>query len=309
MRTRGLLTGMAALTGAGAGAALAVAGYTVAVVHRAHRVTPPYTFSPFEMGAPAEDVEFRSRDGLRLPGWWMDRVGSEWVVICAHGHQGGKADMLGIGSGLWRHGHSVLLFDFRGCGEADPGPQSLAHAEQRDLGAAIDYVATRRPDARIALLGFSMGAATSILVGADDDRVDLFVLDTAFAEMRDVIGFAYRRLRLPSAPLLAVVDLMTRATRGYRLAEVRPVDVVGRLSPRPVLLMHGADDRVTPLEHLYMLAEAAGDNVEVVVFPDAWHCGGYFMDRPGYIHRVAGFLQAWSTRKPPESGPSGGSRP
>lgn len=290
MRTRTLLAGVSGLAGAAAGAAVAVAGYSVTVVHRAHRVVPLYDFSPFEVGVPREDLEFRSRDGLRLTGWWLDRPGSEWVVICAHGHQGSKADMLGIGPGLWRHGHSVLLFDFRGCGYSDAGPQSLGHGEQHDLKAAIDLAKSRRPDARVALVGFSMGAAASVLVGADDDRVDLFVLDTPFAEMADVLGYAYRRFRLPARPLLALADLMVRLRHGYRMAEVRPVDVISRLSPRPVLLMHGDDDRITPLEHVHRLARAAGDNVEVVVFPGAWHCGAYFMDRPGYIDRVATFI-------------------
>ena len=295
MRTRTLAAGLAGLTGAAAGAGLAVAGFAVRKVHRAHRTGPMYDFSPFEVGVPHEDVQFRASDGVRLTGWWLDRPGSEWVVICAHGHQGSKADMLGIGPMLWRRGHSVLLFDFRGCGYADPAPQSLAHDEQPDLRAAIDLAAARRPDARIALVGFSMGAATSILVGADDDRVELFVLDTPFARMRDVVGFGYRRYRLPDRPLLALTDLLVRTTRGYRMDEVRPVDVIGRLSPRPVLLMHGEDDLVIPVEHVYELAEAAGENVEVVTIPGAWHCGGYFLDRPGYIDRVAGFLARWST--------------
>lgn len=296
MNRRTILTAFSAVTGAGVGMAAAVTGYTVAKVHRRHRREPLYSFTPFEVCADAEDVEFRTGDGLRLTGWWLDRPDSEWVLICAHGHQGSKADLLGIGPGLWRRGHTVLLFDFRGCGQADPGPQSLGHDEQHDLRAAVDHAVARRPRARIGLVGFSMGAATSILVGADDPRVELFVLDSPFAQMSDVIGFAYRRHRLPERPLLMLADLLTGLTRGYRMGQVRPVEVIGRLAPRPVLLLHADADQIIPFAHHEQLARAAGPNAQLVRFEGAGHCGGYFADRPGYIELVGEFVQTHSRK-------------
>lgn len=277
-----------------AGAALGVAGYTVTTVHRAHRTVPAYDFTPFEIGVPADDVEFRTGDGLRLTGWWLDRPDSEWVLICCHGHQGSKADLLGIGPGMWRAGHSVLVFDFRGCGTADAGPQSLAHAEQADLRAAIDLAAARRPDAKIGLIGFSMGAATSILVGAHDARVRLFVLDSPFARMSDVLGYAYRQRRLPEAPLLALAELGTRLRHKYRFGQVRPVDVMPLLAPRPVLLIHGDRDRIIPVGHAYELRDAAAGPVQLVIFDGVEHCGAYFEDRPAYLDLVDRFIASHS---------------
>lgn len=254
------------------------------------RPVPDYRFTTFEVGVSSEDIELATADGTRLAGWWLDNPASDRVVIVSHGHRGNKSDMLGIGPGLWRAGNSVLLFDFRGNGDSQDGPQSLAHYEQADLRAAIEYAAARRPDAALVLVGFSMGAAVTILVGASEPRVRAFVLDSPFADMHGVIANALRRLRLPPVPLLWLTDRATRWRYGYGFAEVAPVDVIADLAPRPVLLLHGDQDSVIPVEHAHRLFAAAGEPKALHLFPGADHCGGYFQDRPGYIARVAGFI-------------------
>lgn len=288
---RHLRTALASLTaGVGLGA-LGVAGFTAYTLNAPRRPALDYGFTPFEVRADSEDVRFASADGVRLAGWWMDTPGSEQVVVIAHGHRGNKSEMLGIGSGLWRAGHSVLAFDFRGNGESDDGPQSLSHHEQADLRAAIDLACRRRPDARIVVVGFSMGASTAILEGATDPRVAAFVLDSPFATMGDLIAETYRRYRLPSL-VTGLSSAVNRFRYGYSFAQVRPLDAIATLAPRPMLLLHGTADLVIPYSHALRLADEAGPSCRLVTFDGAGHCGGYFQDRPGYIALVDGFIRA-----------------
>ena len=216
-----------------------------------------YGFTPFEVGVEAEDVELVAADGTPIAGWWLDRPGATRVVVCCHGHRGSKADMLGIGPGLWREGFAVLLFDFRGNGQSGDGPQSLAHYEQADLEVAIDWAVARCPGAEVDVVGFSMGAAVTLMVAARDRRVRRVVADSSFADMRGVVATAARGMRLPPVPLVGLVDRMTRWVYGYGFGEVVPVDVVGAIAPRPLLLVHGSEDPVIPVEHAHRLAAAA----------------------------------------------------
>lgn len=279
--------GALAATAAGLGAGALVGA---AKISGPQRPWPDYRFTPYEVGVPAEEVSLHTEDGTRLAGWWLDQPGSERIVVVSHGHRGNKSDMLGIGPGLWRAGNSVLLFDFRGNGDSEDGPQSLAHYEQSDLRAAIEYAARRRPDAALVLVGFSMGAAVSILVAARDDRVQAVVADSPFAEMRGVISHVIGKLRLPPFPLLWLTDRATRLRYGYGFAEVAPIDVVADLAPRPLLLLHGDEDGLIPVEHSQRLYRAAGEPKQLRLFAGADHCGGYFQDRPAYIAAVADFL-------------------
>lgn len=252
-----------------------------------------YGFTPFEVGLGdvVEDVALTAADGTRLAAWWLDRAEATQVVVVCHGHRGSKADMLGIGPGLWREGYAVLLLDFRGNGASSDGPQSLAHWEQQDLTAAIDWVVRRRPGCEVDVVGFSMGAAVTLMVAARDQRVRRVVADSSFADVHGVIEAAARGMRLPPVPLVGLVDRMTRWVYGYGFHEVVPVDVVGQVAPRPLLLWHGTADSVIPVEHAHRLAAAAGPGAELRLTEGADHCGSYFADRPGYIRAVAQWLR------------------
>lgn len=306
----------AAWAGGGAAlGALGVAGYTARELNGPKRPWPNYTFTPFELDLPAEEVRFASTDGVELAGWLFRAAGAEATIVGAHGHRGNKSDLLGIGSWLYRGGFNVLLFDFRGNGESADGPQSLALRETADLAAAIDWAAAEFPATRLGVIGFSMGASTAILTAADDPRVEALVLDSPFAEMSDVVRAAYRRYRLPWMPVLPLAAVVTWARYGYRFGQVRPLDVMRQLAPRPVLLLHGTADHVIPVAHADTLAEEyrggpnpaavfwtgeppadldptrEAGNLEVVLFDGVDHCGGYFADRPFYVERVTRFFR------------------
>ncbi|MCS6711512.1 alpha/beta hydrolase [Brachybacterium sp. EF45031] len=278
---------------AAAGGALAVTGALLASaqINGPWRPKMFYTFTPFELQVPAEDIRYPSEDGVRLAAWWLPQPGATHTVICSHGFRGSRADLLGIGTGLWRAGANVLLHDFRGSGASTDGPRSLAHYEQADLRAAIGWVQQHAPGTRIDLVGYSMGAAVSLLVAARDERVDAVVADSSFADMAGVIRAAAAGYHVPGG-VVPLVDLATRWRYGYSFAQVRPVDVIGQVARRiPVLLFHSTADTVVPVEHGQRLAEAAGPSARLVLTPGADHCGSYFADRPGYIATVAEFLR------------------
>ena len=273
-----------------AASALGVVAYTTRELHRPHQPAPHgFTLSPFEMGADYEPVSFRTEDGLTLRGWWLPWPETDRVVIGLVEHRRAKHELLGIGTALWRAGDSVLLFDFRGCGESDLAPLSVGYNELPDARAAVRYACERLPGARVGLLGYSMGAVVAILTAADEPAVRAVVADSPYASLADVLAYAYRRHHLPRR-LLDLADLVNRRRYGYPFAALRPVDAVSRIAPRPLFLIHGEEDQLTPVEHARWLYAAAGEPKELWVVEGAPHCGAYFVDRPAYVARVADFF-------------------
>lgn len=55
------------------------------------------------------------------------------------------------------------------------------------------------------------------------------------------------------------------------IMEYKPEEIVSRISPHPLLIMHGAADDVTPVEEAEALFEAAREPKEFVVFAGAYH--------------------------------------
>ncbi len=282
----------AAFAGGALVGAVGIAAYTGRELNspRAHTWRDNYTFTPFEVQVSYEEVSFVTEDGLTLRGWWFPHPESDRVVVAATGHKGTKPDLLGIGSGLWRAGYNVLLFDYRGCGESDPAPLSVGFYEQRDLRAASTWSRGRVPGARLGLIGFSMGAALSILAAATDPTIRVVVADSAYATLQGVVANAYGRYRVPSWPFLALSDRYNGWRYGYRYGALRPVAVVEKLAPRPLLIIHGTRDAVTPVAHAHHLYDAAGAPKELWIAEGAHHCGAYFLDRERYVARVADFF-------------------
>jgi fermentation-respiration switch protein FrsA (DUF1100 family) len=193
------------------------------------------------------EVRVRSRTGVTLAGRFF-RGRSRATIVLSHGYGGTQDEMLPVASMLHRHGFSVMTYDLRGCGDSG-GEVTFGAREQQDLRSVVDY-AVARPEVdpeRIGALGFSMGAATTLMAAADDPRIKAVVDDSGWADvehwLRPRIEDVALRPRSPFSPLsLKLVELRT----GEDLDELRPAARIGRLSPRPVLVIHGARDEVVP---------------------------------------------------------------
>ncbi|MBF6589333.1 MAG: alpha/beta fold hydrolase [Ktedonobacterales bacterium] len=294
MAAAGVAGGAALLSGVGI-------GYVTARVLTVPQRSGPYdeyAITPFETGADFEEVTFRPRHGEHvLHGWWLRRPGSDRVVVGCHGYRGGKFELVGIATALWRAGFNVLLFDFHGHRPGHPGPVTLGYATTEDFFGAIAYAKRRVPSARIGVIGFSMGASAAIIGSARCPDVRAVVADTPFSTHAAVVAHGVRRLlRLPARatrlPTLAVraADVFLPRLAGYRGGDVQPVREVAALSPRPLLLIHGTEDSISPVAQGYAVYEAAREPKELWIVEGAAHCGAYFQDRPAYCARVVAFF-------------------
>jgi uncharacterized protein len=81
---------------------------------------------------------------------------------------------------------------------------------------------------------------------------------------------------------------MFPAETAQSMLDFRADDVVGKIAPRPLLLLHSANDSVTPTEQSIELFKRAGQPAELHLFSDADH----FMFAQGNT-RVWGVLRDW----------------
>jgi fermentation-respiration switch protein FrsA (DUF1100 family) len=291
------LARVAGVTALGAaGALLGAAAYATARMHVRAPDTfwSEYTFSPFETQVEGyEEVTLRTADGLRLTGWWLPRPESRRVVVGFAGHRSPKADLLGIGSGLWRAGNNVLLFDWRSRGRSDIAQHSLAYYELRDAEAALRYAFDRVPNACLGVVGYSMGASVALLLTARDMRVSAVVADSPFTGVAELVAHGAKQLRFPAGLVVPLADMLTGWRYGYRFGDVRPIEAIAALSPRPLLLIHGAADTLIPASHAHALFAAAREPKDLWIVPGVEHCGAYFADRVTYVNRVASFFEQY----------------
>jgi pimeloyl-ACP methyl ester carboxylesterase len=168
-------------------------------------------------------------------------------------------------------GWTVLAVGFRGTGESE-GDFSLG-GWLADLKAGIEDCLSVPGVEKVWLCGFAAGGTLALCAAGEDPRVQGVAAFAAPADFGDRAGAARRFvaqaraagiIRTPGFPS----DL---EAWGRELREIRPLSLIGKIPPRPVLLVHGANDEVVPLLDARALADAAEGEVELRVLAGAGH--------------------------------------
>jgi len=250
-----------------------------------------FTFTPFEFQADYEEVELVTADGVNFGAWHFRQPGSPQTVIVSGGHKGQRQGALGISVALWRKGFNVVLYSYRGMPGSDRAPITFGIKEVLELQAAIAFARKRIPNARIGLLGYSMGAVVSLLGAAGEPSVQALVLDSPFSDLRTLLVENVRATsKLPGTPFVWLAGLMFWMRTRCSLSACRPLDVMSSLEPRPLFFIHGGADAITNVNHSRRLYDAYRGPREIWIVQGAPHTGAYFADRPLYVERVAGFF-------------------
>lgn len=286
---------------------LAVALYTVHNIHRPfpRRVEDSYFITPFELQIPYRNVKFLASDGVELAGWFLPRKNSRRLVLLLCGRDGRKHRLIGISGGLWRAGFSVFLFDYRGRGESERSRVSVGHYEGRDARAALRkarhlarQVAPKGAPLSIGLLGYSMGGSLALQLAAEKQDLQAVAADCPFSSLPAIIKERQRRNHFyPYWIALWLTTLIIRWRFGYSIDHIDALSAVGKIAPRPLMLIHAMKDQAVSAAHSRRLYEAAAEPRYLLLEEGAGHCGSYFRDRQRYIDTMVDFFRSSMKKK------------
>jgi uncharacterized protein len=152
----------------------------------------------------------------------------------------------------------VLAFNFRGC-RPSSGRFSLA-GWLNDVRAAVDHLVQSRDVSGVAAVGFGAGGALCLCAAAADDRIRAVAALGAPADFAEWAG-SPRQLAEHAESLGmfgggGVPQPFDAWARDLR--EIRAVACAEAFAPRPLLLLHGADDQTIPALDARAVADAHG---------------------------------------------------
>lgn len=262
----------------------------------------PHDWQPSDL--PLEATTILADDGVRLRVWVAPRTDAKATVICVHGWGTNHTEMEWRAGRLHRAGYSVVLFDFRACGESGGRMCSAGVHEMRDLRAVVDLAADdpSLSGAPIVILANSMGAAVAITVAASEPRIRGIFSDAAYASLESATAWGFRSFTgVPPWPFKRSVTWLVERMTGARMHDLAVIESIARLSPRPVLLAHGADDPLVSPHDAEALYARAGEPKEIWRVPDAGHVVAEFVEPEVYDARVTGlFTRALEESAAPE---------
>ena len=232
-----------------------------------------------------------------------------FLVLHGFGSNKNSGNVLGPSKVLNALGYVTLGFDMRGCGDSEGERGRLICLEQvEDTRNALTFLQTHpavHPD-RIAVIGSSFGGAVSAYSGGVDERIAAVVSNGGWGDGerkfrgqhkspeewarfmkilsdgrehkaktgKSLMVSRYDVVPIPMHLRVNVVPNSIQeipAETAQSMFDFRADDVVGRIAPRPLLLIHAAVDSVTPTEQSMELFKRARQPAELHLFSDADH--------------------------------------
>ncbi len=225
-----------------------------------------------EAGLAYEEVAFAGADGLTLRGWFVpaSQAGAP-AVVYVPGTGRDLRSGLSLAAPFHAAGYHVLLFSYRGSGQSDGSRLGFSYgdAESRDVDAAVRFLTEVKGVDRVAAIGYSAGAVSAILSAARNPRIGAVVAVAPYTCVSEV--WQTGRPALMPAFLQDLTLWLTEKRKGFDRDQVCPVDVVDRIAPRPLLVIHGAEDRRILESQARRLFEAAGEPKRMWLVAGATH--------------------------------------
>jgi len=228
-----------------------------------------------QLGFPFERVSFKTSDGVNIRAWWIPALesspgrrgedfGEKTVIVC-HGLGANKSNQLIMARPFVPNGYNVLIFDFRAHGESGGQLSSIGDLERNDVLGAVKWLRENRPERskQIFGVGASMGAAALIAAAVDPspegqaiDAVAVFdTFDNLPSEVRSITR---GRFPQPVRWLVQNVGLpMASFQVGANLSRFAPDELVQRLWPRPILIIHATRDEIIEFDRGQQLFNSA----------------------------------------------------
>ena len=204
-----------------------------------------------------EEIVFPSTDGTKLHGWILTpKSGEPYKGTILHFH--GNAQNISTHSGfvIWlvEAGYRAVVFDYRGYGKSEGAPSMMG--VHLDAEAAIEKAFTLSgvEEEGLIVFGQSLGGAIAIRTVADSprkSRIRVLILESVFSDYR-AIAREKAALCLLSWPFQYPI--------AYSYSNrYSPLKWIKRVSPVPVLIIHGTNDPVVPWHHGESLFKAAAE--------------------------------------------------
>lgn len=252
------------------------------------RITESDTLRAQRVLGTFEDVSFTTSDALVLRGWYKPSPTNGATVVFIHGKSNNRCVLLDEAAALSSKGFGVLLYDSRASGESDGHLHSWGHEEQRDLTAAIDFLDTRSDadSSRTGVFGFSVGANTALMVAANDKRIKAVIISGPSPSLEIDLWHVSSRPKCLTYWLL----LRTYRKAGVHIEDVRPVDQIARLSPRPLLMIRGTGSVTTPVAKAQLLFDQAREPKELYVIDGADHNDYLSVGGQRYLSKLTDFF-------------------
>jgi len=229
------------------------------------------------------EVKIKAEDGVEIAFneifTWKEKV----IILC-HGIKHYKdAPVFTKISREFEKDYDIINMDLRGHGRSG-GRCTLTSLEVKDLKAVVNYA--RKKHTKLGIIGFSLGAATAILEAANYKNINSLIVVSPFTKISKV------NLRFwEDEAFYSIKEDITDPNKKVKIGNIflskqDPIDVIDKISPIPVLFLHGTEDWVIDVSHSQQLYEKAKPPKKLIIIKKAAHAEQIYQKFPNKFKKV-----------------------
>ena len=273
-----------------------VAVCIIKILRALNWVKPPLENFPKDFNLQAENITFKTKDGVSLKGWFIPspkNKSTNKTLILMHGFEMDKGDILPQTIYLAQK-YNLFYFDFRGMGESK-GKSAQGLQEYLDCQAAVKYLKRKKPQQakEIALYGISLGASIAAYIAAQNKEIKTVILESCFYSYIKVASkWAWTHHTLPYFPIVFIFLLFKRLKFKIGLEDFAPKNSVP-LIKCPVLQIHGRKDYLVPYKLALRLFDCLNTKKEFWLAETGGHTSSYKKEPVKYRKTVESFLEKY----------------
>jgi pimeloyl-ACP methyl ester carboxylesterase len=224
--------------------------------------------APAQAGLPeAEEVALTAPDDVHVIAWHVPPANDKPVIVYFHGNGGALRYRVERFRRLIADGIGLLALEYRGYGGLGGSPSErglIADAE-----AAYGFAAAHYPPQKLVLWGESLGSGVAVAIAAEKP-VGRVILEAPFT----------------SAEAVGAEHYWYMPVRLLMKDQFRSDQRIGKVTA-PLLILHGAQDRIVPYALGERLFDLANKPKHIVRFLDGGHED---LDANGALDAVGRFL-------------------
>ena len=191
-----------------------------------------------------EEINFQSKDGTQLVGWFLEHPNPRHVVLHCHGNGENVAQASFAIGNQFRNSleASVFVFDYRGFGKSKGTPDEQGVLADAEAALAWLNQRTHTTPEEVVLLGHSLGGGPACYL-ANRHNVKAVILQRTFKSLSAAAQYNY--------PFVPTQYLMQN--------QFRSIEWLGRYKG-PLFQSHGTEDTLIPIEHAKELHATCSSN-------------------------------------------------
>lgn len=236
-----------------------------------------------------EHIFVTSFDGTKLSAYYKDNANSQ-IVLFVHGYGQTKKNLLPWGKLFQTLGYDQLYIDMRGSGESEGDEISFGENAEKDIEKWLDKICEMKSDYKIILFGLGLGGSAIINSSKNNRNVKAVILDSCFDNALKQMLFLNSKKKIKSKIINKMFLNYLKRNKNLNLKNIDNCEKLKEVN-LPVLILHGENDDITPVEMAYNLYAALPEKTrEINIFKNTNHLEGINSDKFLYKSIIRKFL-------------------